>query len=140
MSDAELVRGILLTHGSMCHGMIDAVRRITGVGDEALIGISNDGKNPEALLQAVREVTDDGPILIFTDMPSGSCAITARFVCTDPSNRSVLFGTNLPILLDFVFHRHLPLDQLVSRLESRGRASIRSLDPTAQHADRPLPG
>lgn len=137
---ADLIRGILLTHGSMCHGMVDAVRRIAGVDDDALVAVSNDGRSPESLLAAVLELAGTGPAIIFTDMPSGSCAITARFVCRDPGNRMVLFGTNLPMLLDFVFHRDLPLDELVDRLMERGRSSIHSLEPRRDHADRPVPG
>jgi hypothetical protein len=38
---------------------------------------------------------------------------------------------NLPILLDFVFHRDLPVKELVPRLIEKGRAGIRTipLDP-----------
>ncbi len=139
-STVEAARGILLTHGSMCHGMVDAVRRIAGGDPDALVAVSNDGKSPDALLQAVLEVAGPGPTIIFTDMPSGSCAITARFICRDPGNRTVLFGTNLPMLLDFIFHRELPLDELVERLTERGRSSIRSLERRDDHADRTVPG
>ena len=36
-------------------------------------------------------------------------------------------GVNLPILLDFVFHRDVPLDELVTRLVEKGREGIRPL-------------
>ena len=39
-------------------------------------------------------------------------------------------GVNLPILLDFVFHRDMPLDELVPRLLEKGRSGIRPLEPT----------
>lgn len=125
--EPEHVLGILVTHGAMAQGMVDAVRKITGFDDEALLAVSNDGRGPDALLSAVQEVAGDGPAIIFTDLSSGSCAMAARFVCRDPGKRSVLFGTNLPMLLDFVFHRDLPLDDLVDRLLERGRSEIRSL-------------
>jgi mannose/fructose-specific phosphotransferase system component IIA len=33
-------------------------------------------------------------------------------------------GVNLPILLDFVFQRHLPLSELVDRLVEKGKGGI----------------
>lgn len=141
MSDEEpLVRGIVLTHGSMCHGMVDAVQKIAGVSDEALVALSNEGRGPDDLLEAVARVAGDGPALIFTDLRTGSCALAARFVCRDPRARKVIFGANLPMLLDFIFHRDLPLDQLVERLLERGRAEIRTLEPTPTGEHRSTPG
>ncbi len=139
--DEELVRGIVLTHGSMCHGMVDAVVKIAGAPDEALVGLSNEGRGPDDLLSAVQEAAGEGEALIFTDLRTGSCALAARFACADPTRRKVIFGANLPMLLDFVFHRDLPLDRLVERLLERGRAEIRSLEPkAATHEHRPSEG
>jgi mannose/fructose-specific phosphotransferase system component IIA len=133
MSEGEVpgVRGVLVTHGSMCFGMVDAVRKITGAPQDALLPLSNEAKGPDELLQAVDDVAGPGPTIIFTDLQTGSCAIAARFACRDPVGRRVVFGTNLPMLLDFVFHRHLPLDPLVERLLQKGREAVRSLDPQA---------
>ncbi len=123
--------GIVVTHGAMSQGLVDAVRKITGVEEDALVAVSNDGKGPDALVAEVAEAASregGGPVVIFTDLQVGSCALAARFVCRDPGNRTVLFGTNLPMLLDFVFHRDLPLDELQSRLLERGRSGIRALN------------
>jgi len=122
------IRGILISHGEMAQGMVDAVRKITGVGPEALVALSNEGLGPEALLARVGEWVGEGPVILFTDLQTGSCAFAARFVCRDPGSRTVVFGTNLPMLLDFVFHRELPMDELVERLVDRGRAAIRALE------------
>ncbi len=134
------VRGIVLTHGTMCHGMVDAVRKITGAGDEVLLAISNEGLGPEALLRMVTEVVGEGPVIIFTDLQTGSCALAARFACRDPGTRTVVFGANLPMLLDFVFQRHLPLEELVERLVERGKTGIRALERNQPDAHRTSPG
>ncbi len=123
------VRGVVLTHGEMCFGVVDAVYKIAGVPEEALIAVSNDGAGPDELVRSVAEAVGDGPALIFTDLESGSCAFAARFVCRDPGRRQVVFGVNLPMLLDFVFHRELPLEELVERVIEKGRSAIRSLEP-----------
>lgn len=123
-------QGILVTHGAMSQGLVDAVVKITGVEPEALVPVSNDGKGPDALVAEVAAVAAraEGPVVIFTDLVQGSCALAARFVCRDPGNRTVLFGTNLPMLLDFVFHRTLPLEELEARLLERGRQGIMALE------------
>lgn len=126
--DPVLVKGVVLTHGSMCHGMVDAVRKIAGAPEEALEAVSNDGRGPDDLYRAVADAAGRGPTLIFTDLQTGSCALAARFACRDPEQRRVIFGANLPMLLDFVFHRELELDDLVDRLLERGRTAIRSLE------------
>jgi mannose/fructose-specific phosphotransferase system component IIA len=124
-----LALGIVVTHGAMSQGLVDAVRKISGADETALVAVSNDGKGPDALVAEVAGAagSTEGPVVIFTDLEVGSCALAARFVCRDPGNRTVLFGTNLPMLLDFVFHRDLPLAELQSRLLARGRAGIRAL-------------
>lgn len=135
MSEEDLVRGILLAHGSMAEGMADAVRRIAGVGNEALIALSNDGKSPENLRSELGGLLNPGPVVIFTDLASGSCALTARVCCRDGSDQVVVFGANLPMLLDFVFHRHLPLEELVPRILGQGRESIQSAPEYQRDAD-----
>jgi mannose/fructose-specific phosphotransferase system component IIA len=116
----------------MAQGLVDAVDRISGVAKEALLPISNDGKSPETLRAELEDVLEDGPTIIFTDLPSGSCALTARVCCTGDQDGAVLFGVNLPILLDFVFHRDMSLEELVPRLLEKGRTGMSSLPQSSQ--------
>ena len=134
---SEPVRGLVVTHASLGEGMVQSVRQIAGVDSEALRALSNEGMGPEALQQAVLEALGDGPGIVFTDMPSGSCAFAARRLSLDRADIAVLCGVNLPMLLDFVFHRDLPLPELVDRLVNKGRAAITgSCRVLAAHADR----
>jgi mannose/fructose-specific phosphotransferase system component IIA len=57
-------------------------------------------------------------------MQSGSCSFVARRLTQQRPGLAVVSGVNLSILLEFVMHRELPLEQLVPRLLSRGRAAI----------------
>ena len=131
-------RGILVTHGAMADAMVDAVRRITGIGDDVLLPVSNDGKRPEELRDEILGLLDEGPTLVLTDLGAGSCTLAARLGCRDRQRVALVTGVNLPMLLDFVFHRSLPLDELAARLVDKGRAGVLLLTSPGSHADPPV--
>ena len=129
MNEVERVRGILLSHGRLAEGMVDAVRRIAGLEEGVLLAMSNDGQSPQGLADQVDALVGSGPAVIFTDLGTGSCALTAQLTCRNHGRRAVVFGMNLPMLLDFVFHRELPLTQLVPRLLEKGKEGVQSAGP-----------
>jgi mannose/fructose-specific phosphotransferase system component IIA len=110
----------------MAHGLVEAVRKIAGDAAAGLTPVSNDGMGPEQLKAALEQAAGAGPTLVFVDLESGSCGIAAAYACRASAERAVVCGVNLPMLLDFVFHRGLPLDELVTRVVERGRSAIRS--------------
>ncbi len=140
MSEERPIRGVLLAHGIMARGMADAVWKISGVDRDVLHPLSNDGKSPQTLQEELDTLIGDRRAVIFTDLPSGSCALAAQISCRKECDRVVVFGVNLPILLDFVFNRHLPLNELVPRLLEKGRLSLRSAPEIPPHAGRPVSG
>lgn len=125
MSETDGVRGIVVAHGTMAAGMVDAVRRIAGGAADALIPVSNEGTNPTDLKALIDEAAGARPVIIFADLQTGSCGLAALSTCRDSNRRAVLCGVNLPILLDFVFHRDMELEPLVERLMAKGRDAIR---------------
>ncbi len=131
---SEQVQGLLVGHGKLAEGLLDAVAEITG-SREGLHPLDNQGLTPEALTGRLDELVADQPSVIFVDLPSGSCAYAARRLRLTRRNVAVVCGVNLPLLLDFVFHRSLPLDQIIERLYTHVGVSIeRSTD-----ADPSLP-
>ena len=140
MSDAPPVKGVILAHGKMAEGLLDAVARISGMTEGTLIAVSNQGKSPEALNQEITDLLDEGPTIVFTDLPSGSCAVTARICSRERGEGAVVFGVNLPVLLDFVFHREMPIHQLVPRLLNKGRENLTSAPEFAADAHRSSSG
>jgi len=124
--EAKLVRGVLLSHGKLAEGMVDAVRRIAGLDEGVLVAMSNEGLSPQGMADQLDALVGTESVVIFTDLGSGSCAITAQLTCKNHGRRVVIFGMNLPMLLDFVFHRQLPLSQLVPRLLEKGKEGVKS--------------
>lgn len=134
---SEQVRGLIVAHSSLAEGMAAAVRQISGESGGALQSLSNEGYGPDGLLAAVRERVGDSPVILFTDLPSGSCAFAARKLAVERPNTGIICGVNLPVLLDFVFHRDLPLTELTQRLVEKGRGGITgACTEEAAHADR----
>ena len=135
----DLVRGLIVAHSSVASALAAAVQQIAGVDAEAIQAISNEGRGPEQLLDSVRNAAGDHPVIIFTDLGSGSCAFAARKLALERPNTGIVSGVNLPVLLDFVFHRELPLQSLVERLVEKGRGGISgACTEETVHADRAL--
>ncbi|MBM4184779.1 MAG: hypothetical protein FJ207_11300 [Gemmatimonadetes bacterium] len=126
MSETGRVRGVIVGHGQMPQGLVDAVRRIAGDAAQALEAVSNDGKGPDLLRSDVDAAAGEGPAIVFVDLQTGSCGAAAAYACRGAERRAVICGVNLPMLLDFVFHRELALDALVTRLVESGRAAIKA--------------
>lgn len=134
---SEPVRGVVVTHSALGQALVEAVRQISGAEPGAVTAVSNDQRGPDALQGAVAEGLGPGPGVVFTDMPSGSCAFAARRLAGDRADVAVVCGVNLPMLLDFVFHRDLPLPELVDRLVQKGKTSITgTVRESVAHADR----
>lgn len=123
MSD-EPVRGLIVAHSSLASALAAAVRQIAGVDEATLRTLSNEGRGPDQLIESIREAAGDHPVIIFTDLASGSCAFAARKTAMERPFTGIVSGVNLPLLLDFVFHRDLPLHDLVERLVEKGRGGI----------------
>ena len=142
MSDQEPIRGIVVAHGSLAVGLVDAVHRICGADADCLVPLSNMGLSPERLAEAIGQAAGPGPTIVFTDLIGGSCGFVAARLCRELPNLAAIGGVNLPLLLDFVHHRQSPLPELLPRLLQRGRASI-CCAPTPRwddHVDRAVQG
>lgn len=126
MSEVRQVRGVVFAHGAIASALVEAVEDITGIKG-ALIPLTNDSGSAAALRQRVLDAMAPGPSIVFTDLKNSSCSFAASGVAGSDVPFAVVCGTNLPMLLDFVFHRALPLDELVPRLIRHGRSGVVSL-------------
>lgn len=125
MSEIDPPIGIVIAHGGMADGLVGAVRRIAGDSADMLVPISNEGMSPDDLRAAIDRAADGGPAVVFVDLQAGSCCTAALASCRACSDRVVLTGVNLPMLIDFVFNRTRPFEELVDRLVERSREAIR---------------
>jgi len=119
---------LLVTHAALGSELIRTVEAILGAQSDVLV-LSNDGYSSDALSRAIEErvraVPGERPVVLFTDLAAGSCGIASRRA--DHGHRLVrkVTGVNLPMLLEFFHYRDtLPLDELLPRLEAKGKAGI----------------
>lgn len=126
MSDAVLspARGVVVAHGDLAEGLVDAVRQIAGVTPEDLVAVPNRGLDCDELCERTRSVLAETRNVIFTDLPSGNCHLSAMIVVRGFPEIPVVTGVNLPMLLDFVFNRRLAFVELIPRLAEKARGSI----------------
>jgi mannose/fructose-specific phosphotransferase system component IIA len=138
MSDEGGVRAILLAHGSMARGLVDAVTKISGIESGVLTPVSNEGKSPQALEEEINQIMGTESMILFTDLGSGSCAFAAMKCLQKDCRQAVVSGVNLPILLDFVFNRHLPMEELVPRLVNKGIEAVKASPEYQKNVDPSL--
>lgn len=127
MSSGRAAVGIVVAHGHMAQGLVDAVRRIAGGAADGLLAVSNEAKTPSELVSELDGAADGHPAVVFVDLQAGSCGMAALTSCRDAKERAVICGVNLPMLLDFVFNRAEPFDVLLPRLVEKGREAIRPI-------------
>ncbi len=117
------VRGVVVAHGDLAHCLVETTRSISGVED-AFHPVSNAGCSPAALASRIEGAIGGDAAILFVDLASGSCAHTARLVARERMGVSVIMGVNLPMLLDFVFHREMEVEELTTRLIEKARTGI----------------
>lgn len=131
---SERVRGVVVAHGDVAGALVSAVEAISGVTG-ALRPVSNAGLGPDALCDAVRAAVGGRGAILFVDLAGGSCGVAALRHVHQRPGAACITGVNLPMLLDFVLHRELPLDALVVRLLDRGRRAQRAHPDVSAVAD-----
>jgi len=121
---SSTARAIVAGHGEFATGLISAVQQITGRGDQFL-PIAVSGLGAEDIERVLRErMLASGIRVVFTDLQAGSCTMAARRVLRGMSDAVVVCGTNLPLLLDFVFNEGSSSVEAAHHAAERGRAAI----------------
>ena len=118
------VRAIVAGHGSFAAGLVSAVEQITGRGG-VLRPISVAGLGADDIERTLRELMEEtGARVIFTDLQAGSCSMAGRRILRVATDAVLICGTNLPVLLDFVFADGVEAPQAARHAAERGRAAI----------------
>ena len=117
-------RAIVIGHGDFAAGMQTAVDRITGQG-AALLALSVQDRSLPQIEAWLREnLAATGVLVVFTDLQAGSATMAARKALRDLPAVSLVVGTNLPMLLDFVLSTAASPAEAAKHAADRGRTAI----------------
>jgi PTS system N-acetylgalactosamine-specific IIA component len=117
-------RAIVAGHGDFAAGLVSAVEQITGRGDQ-FVSVAITGLGADDIERLLRDrMVATGIRVVFTDLQAGSCTMAARRVLRGMTDAVVVCGTNLPLLLDFVFNDRATPSDAARHAAERGRAAI----------------
>ncbi len=119
--------GILVaTHGGLAAGLLDSASMIAGKPEFALAESLQPQDSPEGfrdrLAKAVHELDQGDGVLILTDLFGATPANSALYLLSD--RVEVLTGVNLPMLLEAIMQREMPLQELADSILESARAGI----------------
>ncbi len=120
---------VIVAHGNVAQCLMDAVQGILGK-QSGWRTISNNGLGlrelGDAVSGAVQELGSNHDVVVFSDMPGGSCHHACQEFAEEHGGVRTLTGLNLMMLLEFFVKRdRTDLRELLSLVHERGRDSVR---------------
>jgi len=124
---SEPLTGVVVAHSELAAALLAAVRAIAG-DESGLVAVSNTGCDRAGLTRDLDAAIAGRPAVVFTDMAGGSCAFTAYALARGRPDVKVVTGVNLAMLVDFAFHRELPVAEAARRAVEVGRTAVAAVE------------
>lgn len=122
---------VIVAHGGLAREYLAAVEHVVG-RQEGIRAISidpdHDRRGKELEICEAADAVDQGEgVVVVTDMFGGSPSNLSLLACS-PTDRRILYGANLPMLIKLAKSRHLPVPEAASAALAAGRKYIDSFD------------
>ncbi len=126
---------VIVAHGGLAKEYLAAVEHVVGAqpGMVAItISASCDrGAKQSEICKAADDVDTGDGVVVVTDMFGGSPSNLSLKACS-PSNRKIVYGANLPMLIKLAKSRGKSVDQAVASALAAGRKYIDSFDTSVE--------
>jgi PTS system mannose-specific IIA component len=126
---------VIVAHGGLAREYLAAVEHVVGKqnGVRAVaIGPDDDRAAKQAEICAAADSVDLGDgVVVVTDMFGGSPSNLSLRACR-PSDRRIVYGANLPLLIKLAKSRHKSVPDAVASALTAGRKYIDSFDASVE--------
>ena len=127
---------VIVAHGGLAREYLAAVEHVLGRQPKMRaisIGVQDDRPEKMAEISAAADAVDQGNgVVLVTDMFGGSPSNLSLPAC-GKSNRRILYGANLPMLIKLAKSRDKALDAAVLEALKAGRKYINSFDASSDN-------
>ncbi len=122
---------VIVAHGGLAREYLAAVEHVLGKQDNIqVVSVSADhdrAAKQSEICEAADCVDTGGGVVVVTDMFGGSPSNLAMFACR-ATDRKILYGANLPMLVKLAKSRNKHVDAASSLALEAGRKYINSFD------------
>lgn len=123
---------VIVAHGGLAREYLSAVEHVVGPqADMKAIAIEDDcdrGKKQAEICAAADAVDQGEGVVVVTDMFGGSPSNLSLLACAGGSERRIIYGANLPMLIKLTKSRGLAVTEAVAAALEAGRKYINSFD------------
>ena len=123
---------VIVAHGGLAREYLSAVEHVVGPqADMQAISIEDDcdrGKKQAEICDAANAVDHGEGVVVVTDMFGGSPSNLSLLACAGGSERRIIYGANLPMLIKLTKSRSLGVKDAVAAALDAGRKYINSFD------------
>ncbi len=126
---------VIVAHGGLAREYLAAVQHVVGPQDGVraiTIDADHDRESVQSQICATADEVDTGDgVVLVTDLFGGSPSNLSMRAC-HPTNRRIVYGANLPLLIKLAKSRHLSVEQAVDQALNAGRKYINAQDLSAK--------
>ncbi len=128
---------VIVAHGGLAREYLAAVEHVVGRQDGICaisIEADHDRRAKEREICDAADAVDTGAgVVVVTDMFGGSPSNLSLLACS-PTNRRILYGANLPMLIKLAKSRRLSVPDAANAALAAGRKYIDSFDASLRQA------